>query len=179
MNHVVKGSYQFTFGYSVTEDAFMQVFEQDQAERTTTTFTDNFDQTRNANFRAIVPVEIKKWWTTSNMLQVNYNQFKTPIGGDFLDVEQVSFMVRSQQNFTLPKGFKFEVMGMYLGPQIWGQGSIGGFGWVDAGITKSLMKNQLSLSVNGTDLLELRSSGPMFSLRRLILIFVNIEVIRA
>lgn len=152
MNHVVKGSYQFTFGYSVTEDAFMQVFEQDQAERTTTTFTDNFDQTRNANFRAIVPVEIKKWWTTSNMLQVNYNQFKTPIGGDFLDVEQVSFMVRSQQNFTLPKGFKFEVMGMYLGPQIWGQGSIGGFGWVDAGITKSLMKNQLSLSVNGTDL---------------------------
>jgi hypothetical protein len=152
MNHVVKGSYQFTFGYSVTEDAFMQVFEQDQEERTTTTFTDNFDQTRNANFRAIVPVEIKKWWTTSNMLQVNYNQFKTPIGGDFLDVEQVSFMVRSQQNFTLPKGFKFEVMGMYLGPQIWGQGSIGGFGWVDAGVTKSVMKDKLSLSVNGTDL---------------------------
>ncbi len=60
MNHVVKGAYQFTVGYSVTEDAFMQVFIQDQEERTTTTFTDNFEQTRNANFRAIVPVEIKK-----------------------------------------------------------------------------------------------------------------------
>lgn len=45
-----------------------------------------------------------------------------------------------------------EVVGMYLSPQIWGQGQIKGFGWVDAGITKSLMKDKLSLSVNGTDL---------------------------
>ncbi|WP_103926593.1 outer membrane beta-barrel protein [Algoriphagus boritolerans] len=154
MNHVVKGAYQFTVGYSVTEDAFMQVFIQDQEERTTTTFTDNFEQTRNANFRAIVPVEIKKWWTTSNMLQVNYNQFQTPIGEDFLDVDQVSYLFRTQQNFSLPKGYKVEVMAMYLGPQIWGQGEIAGFGWVDAGITKSVMKDKLSISVNGTDLLR-------------------------
>ena len=152
MNHVVNGAYQFTLGYSVTEDAFMQVFIQDQEARTTTTFTDNFEQTRNANFRAIVPVEIKKWWATSNMLQVNYNQFQTQIGEDFLDVEQVSYMVRTQQNFTLPKGFKLELMAMYLGPQIWGQGLIEGFGWVDAGLTKSVMKDKLSISVNGTDL---------------------------
>ena len=152
MNHVVNGAYQFTLGYSETEDAFMQVFIQDQEARTTTTYTDNFDKTRAANFRAIVPVEIKKWWSTSNMLQVTYNQFQTQIGEDFLDVDQVSYMVRTQQNFTLPKGFKLEVMAMYLGPQIWGQGQIGGFGWVDAGITKSLMKDKLTLAVNGTDL---------------------------
>jgi hypothetical protein len=152
MNHVVNGSLQFTLGYSVTEDAFMQVFVQDQEDRTTTTFTDNFDKTRNANFRAMVPVEIKKWWNTSNMLQVNYNQFQSQIGEDMLDVGQVSYMVRTQQNFTLPKGFKLELMGMYIGPQLWGQGQIGGFGWVDAGVTKSVMKDKLSISVNGTDI---------------------------
>jgi hypothetical protein len=152
MNHVVKGAYQFTLGYSVTENTFMQVFEQNQEDRTTTTFTANFDQTRAANLRAIVPVEITKWWTTSNMFQATYNQFQTLIGEDFLDVDQISYMVRSQQNFSLPKGFKLEVMGMYLGPQIWGQGAIGGLGWVDAGVTKSLMKDKLSLSVNGTDI---------------------------
>lgn len=154
MNHVINGAYQFTLGYSVTEDAFMQVFIQDQEARTTTTFTDNFEQTRNVNFRVIVPVEIKKWWNTSNMFQVNYNQFQTPIGEDFLDVDQVSYMVRTQHNFTLPKGFKMEFMAMYLGPQIWGQGDIAGFGWIDAGVTKSLMKDKLSLSVNGTDILR-------------------------
>jgi hypothetical protein len=152
MNHVVNGAYQFTIAYSLTQDAFTQVFVQDQEERTTTTYTDNFEQTRNANFRAIVPIELKKWWNMSNMFQVNYNQFQSQIGEDFLDVAQVSYVARTQQNFTLPKGFKMEVMAMYLGPQIWGQGSIGGFGWVDAGVTKSLMKDKLSLSVNGTDL---------------------------
>ncbi len=152
MNHVVKGVYQFTLGYSETEDAFMQVFVQDDEARTTTTYTDNFDKTRNANFRSIIPVDIRKWWTTSNMLQVNYNRFKSQIGDDYLDNAQTSFMVRSQHNLTLPKGFKVEVMGIYLGPQIWGQGTIEGFGWVDAGVTKSLLKDKLTLSVNGTDI---------------------------
>jgi hypothetical protein len=86
------------------------------------------------------------------MVQVNYNQYKTSIGDDFLDVEQVSYLVRTQQNFTLPKGYKVEVMAMYMGPQIWGQGEIEGFGWVDAGVTKSVMKDKLSISVNATDL---------------------------
>ncbi|MDR7128542.1 hypothetical protein J2X69_000874 [Algoriphagus sp. 4150] len=152
MNHVVKGVYQFTMGYSETEDAFMQVFLQNEEERTTTTFTDNFDKTHNANFRAIIPVDIKEWWAVSNMAQVNYNRNKSQIGDDFLDNSNTSFMVRSQHNLTLPLGFKAEVMGIYLGPQIWGQGEIKGFGWVDAGVTKSIMKDKITLSVNGTDL---------------------------
>ena len=152
MNHVIKGAYQLTLGYSETEDAFMQVFEQNQEDRTTTTFTDNFDKTKNANFRAIVPVQIREWWGTSNMLQVNYNRFKSQIGEEFLDENQVSYMIRTQQNFSLPKGFKFEIMAMYLGPQLWGQGQIEGFGWVDAGLSKSIMEDKLSISVNATDL---------------------------
>jgi len=152
MNNVVKSVYQFTLGYSVTEDAFMQVFMQDEEARTTTTFTDNFDKTENVNFRAIIPVDITEWYSTSNMLQVNYNKFKSQIGDDYLDNSQTSFMVRTQHNMNLPKGFKVELIGMYLGPQMWGQGMIEGFGWVDLGVTKSLMKDKLTLSVNGTDL---------------------------
>lgn len=152
MNHVVKGMYQFTIGYSETEDAFMQVFVQNEGERTTTTYTDNFDKTRNANFRAIIPVDIKEWWATSNMVQVNYNQYQSQIGDDFLNNANTSFMMRTQHNFTLPLGFKAEIMGIYLGPQIWGQGEIEGFGWVDAGVTKSIMKDKITLSVNGTDI---------------------------
>ncbi len=152
MNHVIKGSYQFSLSYAETQDAFMQVFIQDQEDRTTTTFTDNFDKTKNVNFRAIVPVQIREWWQTSNMVQVNYNQFKSQIGDDFLNNKQTSYMMRTQHNLTLPKGFKVELIGMYMGPQIWGQGSIGAFGWAEAGVTKSMMKDKLTLSVNGTDL---------------------------
>ena len=152
MDHVIKGVYQFTLGYSVTEDAFMQVFEQEQEARSTTTFTANFDKTKNFNFQGVVPVELAKWWNTSNLGQVNYNKFKSLLGTDILDISQVSYLVRTQHNFNLPKGFKMELVGIYLSPQIWGQGEIKGFGWVDAGITKSVMKDKLSLSINGGDL---------------------------
>ncbi|MFZ9235183.1 MAG: outer membrane beta-barrel protein [Algoriphagus sp.] len=152
MDHVIKGAYQFTLGYSVTEDAFMQVFEQDEEKRSSTTFTANFDKTKNFNFQGVVPIELTKWWNSSNLVQVNYNKFKSLLGTDVLDISQVSYLFRSQHNFNLPKGFKMELVGIYLSPQIWGQGQIRGFGWVDAGITKSLMKDKLSLSINGGDL---------------------------
>ena len=152
MDHVIKGAYQFTLGYSVTEDAFMQIFEQDEEARSSTIFTANFDKTKNFNFQGAVPVELAKWWNSSNLVQVNYNKFKSLIGTDILDISQVSYLVRTQHNFNLPKGFKFELVGIYLSPQIWGQGEIRGFGWVDAGMTKSLMNDKLSLSINGGDL---------------------------
>jgi hypothetical protein len=152
MDHVIKGVYQFTLGYSVTEDAFMQVFEQDEEARSSTTFTANFDKTKNFNFQGVVPLELTKWWNSSNLVQVNYNKFKSLLGKDILDVSQVSYLLRTQHNFNLPKGFKLELVGIYLSPQIWGQGEIQSLGWVDAGMTKSLMKDKLSLSINGGDL---------------------------
>jgi hypothetical protein len=152
MDHVIKGVYQFTLGYSVTEDAFMQIFEQNEEARSSTTFTANFDKTKNFNFQGVVPIEFTKWWNSSNLVQANYNKFKSLLGKDVLDVSQVSYLLRTQHNFNLPKGFKLELVGIYLSPQIWGQGEIGGFGWVDAGMTKSLMKDKLSLSINGGDL---------------------------
>ena len=152
MDHVIKGVYQFTLGYSVTENSFQQVFEQNEEARSSTLYTANFDKTKNFNFQGVVPVELAKWWNTSNLVQVNYNKFKSLIGKDLLDISQLSYVLRTQHNFSLPKGFKMELVGTYLGPQIWGMGEVRGFGWVDAGITKSVMKDKLSLSINGGDL---------------------------
>jgi hypothetical protein len=152
MNHVVKGAYQFTLGYSQTNDVFQQIFSQDEETRTTTTFTDNLDKSQNVNFRAIVPIEITKWWNTSNMIQTNYFKWNSLIGDALLDVSQISYMFRTQHNLILPAGFKFEMVGMYLGPQLWGQAMLKSFGWVDAGVTKSFSKDKLTLTVNGTDL---------------------------
>ncbi|SNS60315.1 TonB-dependent Receptor Plug Domain [Belliella buryatensis] len=154
MNHVVKGAYQFSLGYALTTDVFQQIFEQDQESRTTTTFNANLDRSQNINFRAIVPVEITSWWNTSNMLQMNHAQWKSQIGDALLDVSQFSYMARTQHNFILPKGFKAELIGMYMSPMLWGQATIGAMGGIDAGVTKSFAKDKLTLTVNGTDLLR-------------------------
>ncbi|MFD2034060.1 outer membrane beta-barrel protein [Belliella marina] len=154
MNHVIKGAYQFSLGYSLTTDVFQQIFEQDEESRTTTTYNANLDRSQNINFRGIIPVEITPWWNTSNMVQVNYSKWKSMIGDAMLDVSQVSYMMRSQHNFVLPKGFKAELIGSYMGPMLWGQATIGAMGGLDAGITKSFAKEKFTLTVNGTDLLR-------------------------
>jgi hypothetical protein len=112
------------------------------------------DKAQTWNLRAIVPVEIKSWWTMNNMVQLTNSQWKSMIGDALLDVSQTSFTIRSQNTLNLPKGFKAEVMGMYVGPSQYGQASIKGFAWVDAGITKNFLNDKLTLTVNGTDLLR-------------------------
>jgi len=154
MNHVVKGVYQFTLGYSLTTDVFQQIFTQDEEARTTTTFTDNLDKAQTWNFRTMIPVEIRPWWNTSNMLQINNSSWKSMIGDALLDVSQTSFTLRSQHTISLPAGFKAEVMGMYIGPSQYGQAFIKGFGWVDAGLSKNVMKDKMTITVNGTDLFK-------------------------
>jgi hypothetical protein len=152
MNHVIKRAFQVSVGYSETEDVFQQIFTQDEATRSTTTYTANFDKSRNLNFRAIIPVDVAPWWNTSNMLQVNYSAWESMIGDAMLDVSQTSYMARTQHNIMLPSGFKLEVVGMFLGPQLYGQARLDSFGWVDAGISKSVMKDKMSITLNGTDL---------------------------
>jgi hypothetical protein len=152
MNHVIKGAYQFTLGYSLTNDVFQQIFTQDEETRTTTTYTANLDKSQNWNFRTMIPVEIRPWWNTSNMIQVNNSRWKSMIGDALLDVSQTSLTLRSQHTINLPAGFRAELIGMYIGPSQYGQATIKGFAWLDAGLTKSVMKDKMTLTLNGTDL---------------------------
>jgi len=151
MNHIINGSYQFTLSYSRMTNSFNQVMKQNEETRETTFQIQNLDRADNLSLRMMVPVEIADWWSTSNMLQVYYNRFQSPIGDELLDFEQVSGMFRSQHNIKLPKGFKMEIMGMYMTPFLEGQARIQGVGWVDAGMTKSFKEDKFSLTVNATD----------------------------
>lgn len=152
MSHVIKSSYQFTVAYSRTNNAFGQVLVQDEETRKSTIQMQNFDKTENFSLKMMLPVEITKWWNTSNMIQLYNNKYYSLIGDQLLDNSQFSYMARTQHNITLPKGFKVEMVGMYLSPFIDGQIKIENLGWVDAGVTKTFKDDKLSLTVNGTDL---------------------------
>ena len=152
MSHVIKGTYQFTLGYSRTTDAFGQVMIQDEETRKSTIRMENYDKEENFSLRMMLPVDIAKWWNSSNMIHLYNNKYQSLIGTEMLDVSQFSYMLRSQHNLTLPKGFKIEMVGMYLSPFVDGQIKIESLAWMDAGVTKSFKDDKLTLTVNGTDL---------------------------
>lgn len=156
MTHVLNGAYQFSAGYSQVRDDIQQIMMQDEETRTTTLSIANLDKAENFNLRAMVPFEIASWWNTNNMAQLNHSKYKSLIGDAMLDVSQTSYMFRSQHNIMLPAGFKLEVVGMYLGPQREGQMRIKSFGWVDAGLTRSIMNDKMTITLNGTDIFRNR-----------------------
>src|SRR5690606_41138659 len=98
--------YQFTLSYSRTTDAFGQVMIQDEATRKSVIRMENYDKEENFSLRMMLPVEITKWWNTSNMVHLYNNKYQSLIGTELLDVSQFSYMARTQHNITLPKGFK-------------------------------------------------------------------------
>ncbi|MEX2513294.1 MAG: outer membrane beta-barrel family protein, partial [Cyclobacteriaceae bacterium] len=152
MNHIVKGSYQFTLSYSRTENAFGHIMVQDEETRRTSLQVQNLDLTQHLSLRTIIPLELAGWYSTSNMLQFNGNTFQSQLGEEFLDERQFSFMARTQHNITLPKGFKLEMIGMYRSPSRDGQLKMASMAWVDAGVTKTFLDDKWTLTVNGTDL---------------------------
>ncbi|MBS9524548.1 TonB-dependent receptor [Litoribacter alkaliphilus] len=151
MSHNIKNAYQITLAYGRITNSFNQIMSQNEETRESVFQVQNLDRADNFSLRFTLPFELTEWWSTSNMLQVYYNRFQSPLGDEMLDMEQWSGMVRTQHNITLPKGFKMEIMGLYLSPFLEGQAKIRGVGWVDAGVTKSFKDDKISLTVNATD----------------------------
>ncbi|AWW31132.1 TonB-dependent receptor [Echinicola strongylocentroti] len=156
MSHVFKQAYQFTLAYSRTTNSIDQVMIQNDETKETTLQVQNFDKSEDVSLRMLVPVEIAEWYSTSNMVQLYYKAYQSQLGDDFLDVSQFSYMARTQHNIILPKGFKVELVAMYLSPFLEGQLELNGFGWVDAGITKTFKDDKFSLTVNGQDIFRTR-----------------------
>ncbi|GGZ34793.1 TonB-dependent receptor [Echinicola pacifica] len=156
MSHVINNAFQFTLAYSRNIDSFGQVMMQDDETRKTVLQVQNFEKSDDLSLRIMAPLEIAEWYSTSNMLQVYYKSYQSQLGEDFLDISQVSYMARTQHNITLPKGFKIEVAALYLSPFLEGQLELDGFGWVDAGITKSFKDDKFSLTLNGDDIFRTR-----------------------
>ncbi|WP_143960966.1 outer membrane beta-barrel family protein [Litoribacter populi] len=152
MSHNIKSAYQITLAYARITNSFNQIMSQNEETRESVFQVQNLDRADNFSLRFTLPFELTEWWSTNNMLQIYYNRFQSPLGDEMLDMEQWSGMVRSQHNITLPKGFKVELMGLYLSPFLEGQARIRGVGWVDAGVTKSFKDDKISLTVNATDI---------------------------
>ncbi|EON75893.1 TonB-dependent receptor [Lunatimonas lonarensis] len=154
MNHTIKGQYQISLGYARTENAFGQIMIQDDATRRTSIQIQNLDVTQNLNLRFVVPMEVAPWYTMNHMLQLSQNTFQSQLGSELLDESQFTMTFRTQHNMTFGKGWKAEMVGMYMSKNRFGQMVLNPVAWVDAGVSKSFKGDKWNLSVNGSDLLR-------------------------
>jgi outer membrane receptor protein involved in Fe transport len=154
IRQIFKQDYQLSLTYSKTTNVFNQVFYQDDKTGITRTQISNLDELINYGANLSAPVKITKWWTTNNSVQLLHQQYKTVLNGQQLDRGKLTFTVNSQSSIQLPGGIKFELSGAYFGAQPNGQIEIHSFYLIDAGFQKSILKNKLTLNLNGSDILR-------------------------
>ena len=104
-----------------------------------------------------------KWWN----INLNGSFYRYSISGDVVeeDVLQAGnqWNVRYNNVFKLPTGTRIQLTGSYRGPTITPQGEREGFFTANAAVKQSLIKDKLSLTVNGMDLFQGRKREMMLS----------------
>jgi hypothetical protein len=147
-----QSKYNLTLGYSLTHGNIMEVPFFNREDNTTLFRVSNFDRNQNLSLRAIVPLQLAKWWQVQSVVVAAYNEIFSDFEGAIVKNEVNTLYTQINNTFSLPKGIRFELIGNYMSPQAFGAYETREFIWVDAAVKKSFADNKLELSVNGTDI---------------------------
>jgi len=150
----------FTLGYSHTKDnqniaiaKFKDVFPSIPAdENVTVQIPINLASSDYYGLTISAPIHIKSWWNMINNATIYYNHFNGSLGATVLDNGKPSFDIRTNNTFTIKKGWNMELNILF--------NSAGQYGFmvtdpqwgINAGVQKSILKNKGVLRFNITDI---------------------------
>jgi iron complex outermembrane receptor protein len=153
-------SLNFSLNYSYTKDPqnitlarFKEVFPNiPSPENVTVQIPINLASSDYVGLSVSAPIRIKPWWNMVNNGNIYYQRFKGNFSGTFLNNDRPAADIRTNNTFTLKKGWTTELNinlntgGQYgfmvLDPQ-WG---------ISAGVQKTILKTRGTLRFNITDI---------------------------
>lgn len=155
LGYTWKYMYNFTLGYSLTEDQITRLIGPDDSDpRASFINWDNLATQKIWSFGVSAPVQIKKWWNAYFSGNFSHTDNQADYGdGKVVDVQAFSYTIYQQHTFDLPAGFKFELSGWYSGPGVWG----GVFKYdpsysLDLGIQRKFLKDKLNVRLSANDI---------------------------
>jgi hypothetical protein len=159
VSYSYKKALNVTLGYSHTSDVISDVLLLDTAKKTIFISKENLATQNSYNLNINYPIQIFKWWSTSNNVTTYYNEFKTDdVGGAPYQSGRLAFNLNSTQNFTISGGTSIEASGYYQSKQIYGTIVIDPQYGVDLGIKHSFLNKKLDVKLAGNDIFKLQKS---------------------
>lgn len=156
LNYTFMQKYMLSVGYSRTRDVITEVLLPDASQKALYQTNENLAKNTSYNANLNVPVQVAKWWSMNNNLNVFYLSFEAPdLAGTALKTGKTSFQFKSQQNFTIVNGFTAELNGSYESPLDYGTLRIKSRYSIDAGLSKSLMNKKASLKLALSDVFNM------------------------
>ena len=153
-------SLNFTLGYSHTKDninivvtRFKNVFPNiPTPENVTVLLPVNLASSDYFGLTVAAPVKISKWWNMINNANLYYNKYNGELGGTVLNNGKPSFDMRTNNTFTLKKGWTTELSGSFSSGGQYGFMVTDPQWSLSAGVQKTIFKNKGTLRFNISDI---------------------------
>ncbi len=159
LSYAYKKTLNITLGYSHTTDVISDVLLTDTVKKTIFISNQNLATQDSYNLNISYPIQITKWWNTSNNLTSYYNNFKTPdLLGVAYESGKLALNFNTNQTFKLSNTASVEMSGYYQSKQISGTIVIDPQYGIDLGFKKSFMDKKMDVKLAANDVFNLQRS---------------------
>ena len=150
--HAFMGALYNTLSYSKTENAIMELTEQDDNTKETNQTTRNINANNLYAYNLFAYIPVKKFYVAQLDFSAWYNSFEGNINGTNFNIGKPAYQINLTNEFILPKDFSIELTGSYRSPLQYGVFEINSQSNLDIGIKKNLFHNKLSIKLNALDI---------------------------
>ncbi|MGE5106233.1 MAG: TonB-dependent receptor domain-containing protein [Sphingobacteriales bacterium] len=153
LSHTYNGFLTTTLNYTNTTDIINEILEQNTSSSETYVKRANIAKQRQYGLSVAAGFSVKKWWSMNVYGNVYNNFYKGIINGDYVETEATSGQFNVGNQFKFKKGWASELSGFYRTGGIDGIFRIKGFGMMNMGVSKQIMKGKGSVRFNVRDVL--------------------------
>ena len=161
LSHIFKNRFTTTLEYGWTAAPMAQVIKPglapDGGKQTLITL-ENLDVNKYYSISGAYPLQVTKWWNSTNTITAYYNRYEGNLQGSLLSKGRAVCYLSSTNTFTLPRQFSVEVSGWYHSPQLYGYMDLNTMYAINAGIQKQFWNRKASIKLSVNDIF--RSMSP-------------------
>ncbi|WP_192823124.1 outer membrane beta-barrel protein [Rufibacter sp. LB8] len=98
-----------------------------------------------------VPVQVARWFTSTNNLEMYYGLYKGNLGVTALRAGRPTFSLNSNNNIKLPRDWSAEVIGVYRARQVYGPLDVEPVRFLTVGVQKQFLDKKANLKLSVSD----------------------------
>src|SRR5579871_815485 len=154
LSHTYKQKITTTLSYSITKDNITEMLVPSTTEEKVTVQTDrNITSFEYFGTSVSAPVQITKWWNSTNSLNTYYGLYKGDVANTYLNNGSITFNFNSTNSFIIgKKGLSGELTGFYQAKEVYGYFTVFPYWQLSAGLQKSILQKKATLKLNFTDI---------------------------
>lgn len=153
LSHTYAGNFTTSLNYTKTTDLINDVFDQNEEKQETFITKSNIASQRQYGVTVTTLIPVKKFLKINVYANFTNNRFKGFINNANVDLQSNLFMANVNSQWSLGKGWNAELSGFFRSKGLESVLLIGNVGALNAGVSKSVLKNTGTVKLGLRDIL--------------------------